>query len=54
MPSTIRRQIFLDHRRAQIDLPRLMTDEQLATKLEEFLKEVRGASAEGIATRQSA
>jgi hypothetical protein len=41
MPSTIRRQIFLDHGRVQIDLPRLMTDEQLATVLEEFVKEVR-------------
>ena len=41
MPPTIRRQIFLDHGRVQIDLPRLMTDAQLAEVLEEFAKEVR-------------
>jgi hypothetical protein len=33
MPPTIRRQIFLDHGRVQIDLPRLMTDDQLAHRI---------------------
>jgi hypothetical protein len=41
MPPTIRRQVYLDHGRVQIDLPRLMRDEQLADVLEEFVKEVR-------------
>jgi hypothetical protein len=39
MPSTIRRQIYLG--RVQIDLPRLMSDEQLATVLDAFVREVR-------------
>ena len=39
--TTIRRQIFLDHGRVQIDLARLMSNERLADVLEEFVKEVR-------------
>jgi hypothetical protein len=42
MPPTIRRQIFLDHGRVQIDLPRLMTDDQLAEVLEVFVRDVKG------------
>jgi hypothetical protein len=42
MPPTIRRQIFLDHGRVQIDLPRLMTDDQLAEVLEAFVRDVKG------------
>jgi hypothetical protein len=41
-PPTIRRQIFLDHGRVQIDLPRLMTDDQLAEVLEVFIRDVKG------------
>ena len=42
IPPTIRRQIFLDHGRVQIDLPRLMTDDQLAEVLEAFVKDAKG------------
>jgi hypothetical protein len=42
MPPTILREIFLDHGRVQIDLPRLMTDDQLAEVLESFVKDVKG------------
>jgi hypothetical protein len=34
MPATIRRQVYLDHGRVQIDLPRLMSNEQLADVLD--------------------
>jgi hypothetical protein len=46
MPPTIRRQIFLDHGRVQIDLPRLMTDDQLAEVLDTFVKDVRRGTKE--------
>jgi hypothetical protein len=42
MPPTIRRQIFLDHGRVTIDLPRIMTDDQFADILEGFVAKVRG------------
>jgi hypothetical protein len=35
------RQVYLDHGRVQIELPRLMSDAQLADVFEEFVKEVR-------------
>jgi hypothetical protein len=42
MPPTIRRRIYLDQGRVQIDLPRLMTDDKLAEVLEVFVRDVKG------------
>jgi hypothetical protein len=42
MPSTIRRQIFLDHGRALIEAPRLMTDAELAKVPAALAEEVMG------------
>jgi hypothetical protein len=53
MPPTIRRQIFLDHGRVQIDLPRLMTDDQLADVLEAFVTDVKGRGTKEPADKPS-
>jgi hypothetical protein len=45
MPSTIRRQLFLDHGRVQIECPRIMTDEVLADVLSTFVAEVKRCQA---------
>jgi hypothetical protein len=42
MPKPQSRQVFLDHGRVFIEVPGLMTDEELAAVFEAFVKEVRG------------
>jgi hypothetical protein len=37
-----RRDLVLDHGRVFVEVPRLMTDEELAVIFEAFVKEVRG------------
>jgi hypothetical protein len=37
-----RRELALDHGRVFVEVPRLMTDEELASVFEAFVKEVRG------------
>jgi hypothetical protein len=39
-----RRELFLDDGRVFVEVPRLMTDEELATVFEAFVAEVRGRS----------
>jgi hypothetical protein len=41
MVARTRREVFLDRGPVFIEAPRLMTDEELADVLEEFVKEVR-------------
>jgi hypothetical protein len=41
VPSTIRRQIFLDHGRVMIECPRLTSNQELADILAAFVEQVR-------------
>ena len=51
MATLIRRQIYLDHRCGQIDVPKIMTDDQLAEVLEGFVAKVRKGEAEAPPTQ---
>jgi hypothetical protein len=48
-PSPNRRELVLDHGRVFVEVPLLMTDDELAGVFEAFVKEVRGRPPKGPA-----
>ena len=54
-PSPNRRKLVLDHGRVYVEVPRLMTDDELVAVFEDFIAEVHGRVAERAqATREAA
>jgi hypothetical protein len=49
-----RRELVLDNRKVFVDVPRLMTDGELADVFERFIAEVRGRPPKGSGSIQSA
>jgi hypothetical protein len=45
-PSPNRRKLVLDHGRVYVEVPRLMTDDELVAVFEDFIAEVHGRVAE--------